>query len=106
MKAAPGSGLLLTVATLLYLAGNSVSADEEKAMAGMSIIGSKELPKALFIVPWKEAEPPLIPEQPVNSLLNDKPRPLDPDVFRRFLRYYDQMHETPSKTREKFTRNN
>jgi len=95
----PISRCLLTAAALCLASAQS-SAAETLEMEGISIIGSKESPKALFIVPWKDAESPLAPERPLNSLLNDKPRPIDPDVFRRYLRYFDQVHNSTLKTGE------
>jgi len=69
-------------------------AGEEMNMQGMSVMGNQELPKALFIVPWKEAESAMVPDRPLNSLLNDALQPVDPDVFRRQLRYYDEVHKS------------
>jgi hypothetical protein len=62
-------------------------------MDGMSVIGNRELPKALFIVPWKDPEASLTPERPVNSLVDEALRPVDPDVFRRQLDYFDTVHK-------------
>jgi hypothetical protein len=61
-------------------------------MDGMAVIGNSELPKALFIVPWKDPEAALAPERPVNSLINDALQPVDPDVFRRKLEYFESVH--------------
>lgn len=98
--------LLLIATAVICLTAQQVYADQEKTMSGISIIGSNESPKALFIVPWKDAEPPLTAEQPSNSLLNDRPRPLDPQEFRRFLHYYAQVHDIKSRTGATSTHNN
>lgn len=95
-----------TMTALLSLSGASASAEEPVDMKGISIIGSKESPKALFIVPWKDAESPLIPERPLNSLLNDMPKPIDPDVFRRQLQYFDQVHNSTLKAPDREHDNN
>jgi len=104
MKILSCRSLLAAAAVAFYLVYMQASAEEQKTMEGISIIGSKESPKALFIVPWKDAESPLAPARPLNSLLNDKPQPVDPDVFRRYLQYYDQVHnptlKTPGKTHD------
>jgi hypothetical protein len=68
-------------------------ASQEMDLDGMSVFGNRELPKALFIVPWKEPEPGLTPERPVNSLVNEVLRPVDPDVFRRKLEYFDAVRK-------------
>ena len=106
MKLAISRTLLTVAAAALCLASVQAAAEETVEMEGISIIGSKESPKALFIVPWKDAAAPLAPERPLNSLLNDKPRPIDPDVFRRYLRYFDQVHNSTLKTGEKSHDNN
>jgi hypothetical protein len=69
-------------------------AAEEIDMEGISILGNQELPKTLFIVPWKDAESAMVPDRPLNSLLNDALQPVDPDVFRRRLQYFDAVHKT------------
>ena len=106
MKPSISRYLLTITAAALCLASIQSSAEETVEMEGISIIGSKESPKALFIVPWKDAAAPLAPERPLNSLLNDKPQPIDPDVFRRYLRYYDQVHNSTLKSGEKSHDNN
>ena len=82
--------------TLLILASLPVLAEETLDLDGMSIIGNRELPKALFIVPWKDPEAAQAPDRPVNSLINDTLQPVDPDVFRRTLQYFDVVHKTDS----------
>lgn len=62
-------------------------------MDGMSVIGNRELPKALFIVPWKDPAAALTPERPVNSLVDEALQPVDPEVFRRKLDYFDTVHK-------------
>ena len=80
---------------LLALLGtaSAARASQEMNLDGMSVFGNRELPKALFIVPWKEPEPGLTPERPVNSLIDEVLRPVDPDVFRRKLEYFDTVHK-------------
>jgi hypothetical protein len=69
------------------------AASQQMKMDGMSVIGNSELPKALFIVPWKDPEAGLTPERPVNSLVDEALQPVDPDVFRRKLDYFDTVHK-------------
>lgn len=82
-------GLLFTLAAAPSLTGAAQNMD----MDGMSVIGNRELPKALFIVPWKDPEAGLTPERPVNSLVDEALQPVDPDVFRRKLDYFDTVHK-------------
>jgi hypothetical protein len=55
------------------------------------ITGNRELPKVLYIVPWKRSDLGDLVGKPVNSLLDDVLQPLDRDVFRRENRYYDAL---------------
>jgi hypothetical protein len=52
------------------------------------ITGNRELPKVLYIVPWKRADLGDLVGKPVNSLLDEVLAPVDRDVFKRENRYY------------------
>jgi hypothetical protein len=52
------------------------------------VTGNRELPKVLYIVPWKKAEIGDLPGQPFNTLLDEVLTPVDRDVFRREVTYY------------------
>ena len=56
-----------------------------------AITGNRELPKVLYIVPWKRSDLGDLAGKPVNSLLDEVLQPLDRDVFRRENRYYDAL---------------
>jgi hypothetical protein len=89
---------LITVLALL-LAGASAHAKEaastadapkpggDKEMAGMSILGNDDAPKALVIVPWKSSG--LGDVLDVSRALDDGRAPVDRDVFMRELEYYE-----------------
>jgi hypothetical protein len=62
--------------------------DEAKALSGISIVGNKEAPKSLFIVPWKSSEMGIESDLSSN-LLNEKLRAVDKDVFERELDFYN-----------------
>lgn len=55
------------------------------------ITGNRELPKVLYIVPWKRSDLGDLVGRPANSLLDEVLQPLDRDVFRRENRYYDAL---------------
>lgn len=89
--------LLLSTAlgSTLSLAQSSESDGEEKKvdnevkeLSGISIIGNKEAPKSLYIVPWKSSEVG-VESDLVSSLMNDKLKPLDKEVFMRELDFYE-----------------
>lgn len=53
------------------------------------VTGNRELPKVLYIVPWKKADIGDLPAQPFNTLLDEALTPVDRDVFRREVTYYE-----------------
>ena len=55
------------------------------------ITGNRELPKVLYIVPWKRSDLGDLTGRPVNSLLDEVLQPLDRDVFQRENRYYNGL---------------
>ena len=55
------------------------------------ITGNRELPKVLYIVPWRSAELGDLVGRPVNSLLDEVLEPIDRDVFRRQNRYFEAL---------------
>jgi hypothetical protein len=62
------------------------------------ITGNRELPKVLYIVPWKRSDLGDLVGKPVNSLLDEVLTPVDRDVFKRQNRYYDALK--PDATKE------
>ena len=64
---------------------------EVKELSGISIIGNKEAPKSLYIVPWQNSEVGVATS--LNSgLLDDSMRPVDKEVFLRELDFYELSH--------------
>jgi hypothetical protein len=55
------------------------------------ITGNRELPKVLYIVPWKRSDLGDLVGRPVNSLLDEVLAPVDRDVFKRENRYYTAL---------------
>jgi hypothetical protein len=80
------------LAGLLIAAPISLQAQEEIELDGMAVIGNRELPKALYIVPWKQPELGDIVGRPVQSLLDAELEPVDRDVLRRELEYFGAVH--------------
>lgn len=78
--------LSLVMSHMSYAEKNK--ADEAKTLSGISIIGNKDAPKSLYIVPWRSSELGL--ETDLNSsLLNEGMQPVDKDVFIRELNFYE-----------------
>jgi hypothetical protein len=55
------------------------------------ITGNRELPRVLYVVPWKRSDLGDLTGKPVNSLLDEVLAPVDRDVFKRQNRYYDAL---------------
>ncbi len=52
------------------------------------ITGNRELPKVMYIVPWKRSDLGDLTGKPLNSLVNQTLEPVDRNVFERANRYY------------------
>ena len=57
-----------------------------------AIRGNQELPKVLYIVPWKDPAAVELAGRPVNSLVEEVLAPVDREVFRRQGRYFEQLY--------------
>lgn len=57
-----------------------------------SITGNQELPKVLYIVPWKRSDLGDLVGRPINTLLDEALAPVDPEVFERHLSYYESLN--------------
>jgi hypothetical protein len=55
------------------------------------VTGNSELPRVLYVVPWKRSDLGDLTGRPVNSLLDEVLSPVDRDVFRRQNRYYEAL---------------
>lgn len=62
------------------------------------IIGNRELPKVLYIVPWKKPLPGALAGRPLASVLDEALAPVDRDVFRRQVNYHGQIEAQASKS--------
>ena len=69
------------------LLGAGVFAQDRADIDRTQIIGNRELPKVLIIVPWKKPLPGDLSGRPLVSVLDEALAPVDRDVFRRELRY-------------------
>lgn len=66
---------------------------DELDLQSTRVTGNQELPKVLYIVPWKQADLGDLVGRPVNSLLDEALEPVDRDVFRRQTKYYSDLYE-------------
>jgi hypothetical protein len=61
-----------------------------KLLSGMSVLGNREAPKSLVIVPWKSSE--IGDSLGISPMLDDSRQPIDKEVFMRALNYYEIQH--------------
>jgi hypothetical protein len=59
------------------------------------ISGNRELPKVMYVVPWRKADLGEFAGRPPNSLLDEALTPVDRDVFRRQNRYFAALQAGP-----------
>lgn len=70
------------------------TADEETQLDSTTIYGDRELPKAMYVVPWKKPQLGELINKPVMSLLDESLEPLDRDEFRRSVDYFETLHHS------------
>jgi hypothetical protein len=75
----------MVVAAVLVACG--AEAQDRAEIDRTQIIGNRELPKVLYIVPWKKPAPGDLSSRPLDSVLDEALAPVDRDVFRRQVRY-------------------
>jgi len=77
---------LVVISITAHASGEEKAAPGEKALAGMSVLGNDDAPKALVIVPWKSSV--LGNTLSLPRALDEELTPVDRDVFARELAYY------------------
>ena len=88
--------LTLLLSLITYSA--SSQSEDRIDLQGTAIIGNQELPKMLYIVPWKESELPQLSQPPLESLIDEALAPLDREEFRRQVHYFNALshqHDEP-----------
>jgi len=83
LRLASPLGLLLCVA--------AAAAQDRADLNRTQIIGNRELPKVLYIVPWKKPPPGDLSGRPPHSVVDEALAPLDRDVTRRQIKYDAQI---------------
>jgi len=64
----------------------------EGSSLGMSVLGNKEAPKALVLVPWKSSQ--IGDSVGISTRLDDSRLPIDKEAFMRMLSYYEIRSDT------------
>ena len=74
--------------TCLAFSYSLAFASERLDMEGLSIIGNKELPNVLYIVPWQSPDLPEMTEPPLTALINASLEPVSRESVIRNQIYY------------------
>ena len=78
---------------MLFTSAAAEKVDTEvKELSGISIIGNKEAPKSLYIVPWQNSEVGVATTLG-SGLLDDNMRSMNKEVFLRELDFYELSHK-------------
>jgi len=72
-------------------------AQQKIEMKGTAIIGNKELPRVLYIIPWKSAQPVALTTPPFKSVLDEPFTTVQRNSFKRKLELYQSIYPTPKK---------
>lgn len=78
---------------LTFLFTSTIHAETRIEMEGTSIIGNHELPKILYIVPWKKSNLPEMQQPAMEKMINDVLNPVERDEFKRQIYYYRAFSE-------------
>ena len=85
------SSALIALFSLMWLGASKASAQDRAELERSTIVGNRELPKVLYIVPWKQPLPGVPSGKPLQSVLDETLAPLDRAVFRRQIDYSAQL---------------
>jgi hypothetical protein len=79
--------LLIAFLALVCALAAPALAQDRADIDRTQIIGNRELPKVLYIVPWKKPLQGDLSGRPLGGVLDEALAPVDRDVFRRQVRY-------------------
>ena len=80
-----------TIGAVATFVACTAAAQDRADLDRTQIIGNRELPKVIYIVPWKKPVPGDLSGRPLQSVLDEALAPVDRDVFRREVRYDAQL---------------
>lgn len=88
------------ITTLLVLSSlalcSTIQAEDILELEQTSIRGASELPKVLYIVPWKRLEPDDKPVK-LDTMVDEIMAPVDMEILRRQVLYFNSMQKAESK---------
>ena len=71
--------------------GSDGLAMDSMELGHTEITGNRELPKVMYIVPWRKSDPGSLMGRPVNTLLDEVLAPIDREEFVREVDYYEDL---------------
>jgi hypothetical protein len=78
--------------------GQKASNAADKLQLGTATVtGDREQPKVMYVVPWKRSDIGDLGGKPMNSLVDEILAPVDRDVFKREVRYYQTVKSGASQ---------
>lgn len=80
---------------LMLLFMNQSRAEQRLDMEGAAIFGNKESPNVLYVVPWRQAKRLSGMVPPEMTTMEELLVPLDRDIFRRRVDWYQTFGEKP-----------
>ena len=86
----------LTLLVLALAVAGAARAEDRADLDRTQIIGNRELPKVLYIVPWKKPLPGDPAGRPAVSVLDEALAPVDREVFRRQIQYDAALRPSPA----------
>lgn len=72
-------------------AGVAGAARDHVELDSTQITGNRELPRVMYVVPWKRLDIGELGGGPIKSLLDGILEPLDREVFKRQNRYFEAL---------------
>jgi hypothetical protein len=89
--AKPAAPAATTVSPAAAAAVPKPAVKDRLELQATQITGNRELPRVMYVVPWKHPDPGDLSGRPANSLLDEVLAPVDRDVFQRQNRYYNAL---------------
>lgn len=83
--------VIRTLAIFALTSLAQLAAQDRLELEGTAIIGNKELPNILYIVPWKSVQRFEISTPPIVSILEQKLTPIDRASFKRKIHYHNAI---------------
>lgn len=84
--------ILLTLLTSGLFNSLFIFAEEVEDIGTTTIIGNRELPKVLYIIPWKKSQLPDMESLPIDRLVDEALAPINRKEFQRQIKFHEQLN--------------